>query len=113
MVTRTTLNFNRDRPGSAPACPRTAKGHRQRRWPSAGQRTGSDHPDVLGLLALAARGHVELDLLALLEGLVAVALDVRVVDEDVVRTLAGDEAVALLVVEELDGTGSHCLAPES
>ena len=45
-------------------------------------------------------------LLALVEGLVAVALDVGEVDEHVVALLAGDEAEALLGVEELHGTCS-------
>src|SRR5262245_2535375 len=67
----------------------------------------SDHPHVLRLVALATRPDLELDLLAGLEGAVATALDVRVMDEDVVLAVAGDEAVALLCVEELDGTDCH------
>ena len=49
---------------------------------------GSDHTDVLGFLALAAGGHVELDALALVEGLVAGGLDVGVMDEHVVAVFA-------------------------
>ena len=49
------------------------------------------------------RGDVELDCLTLFEGLVAVALDVGVMNEDVLVSLARDEAVTLLGVEELDG----------
>src|SRR5829696_9225578 len=60
-------------------------------------------PHVRGLRALGAVGDLELDGLALVEGLVAVALDGREVDEDVVAAVAGDEAVALLVAEPLDG----------
>src|SRR6478752_2099283 len=75
---------------------------------ASGQRGPSDDPDVLRLFALAARCHVELDLLALFEGLVAGPGDVRVVDEHVLAVVPGDEPVALVVDEELDGTGSHC-----
>src|SRR4029453_14888300 len=60
-------------------------------------------PHVRGLGALGAVGDLELDGLALVECLVAVALDGREVDEDVVAAVAGDEAVALLVAEPLDG----------
>jgi hypothetical protein len=63
-----------------------------------------DDANVLGFLSLAARGDVELHALAFAEGLEAVALDVRVVDEDIVPLIAGDEAVPLLSIEELDGT---------
>jgi len=48
---------------------------------------GSDDPDVLGLFALLAGGDVELDALALVEALVAIALDVGEVDEDIVPLL--------------------------
>src|SRR5436190_993057 len=68
---------------------------------------GSDGPDVLRFLALATGGDVELDLLALLQRAVAAALDVGVMDENVVALLAGDEAEALLGVEELHGTCCH------
>ena len=67
----------------------------------------SDHPNVLGFLTLAAGGNVELDALALVEGLVAVALDVGEVDEHIVALLTRDEAEALLGVEELHGTCSQ------
>ena len=50
---------------------------------------------------------LELDLLARLERAVAGALDVGVVDEDVVPVVTRDEAVALLGVEELDRTDCH------
>ena len=49
----------------------------------------------------------ELDRLVGLEGATAAADDVAVVNEEVLFTFTGDEAVALLVVEELDRTGSH------
>jgi hypothetical protein len=63
----------------------------------------ADETDVLGFLPLSARTHVELDDLAGLERPVAAALDVGVVDEDVVTLLTGDESEALLGIEEL-----HC-----
>src|SRR5206468_5917626 len=61
-------------------------------------------PDVLCFLPLAAGGDVELDVLALAQRLVAGALDVGVVHENVVASIARDEAVTLLRVEELDRT---------
>src|SRR5688500_17242160 len=76
--------------------------------PAARSRdSGSDDPNVLRLLALAAGRDVELDPLTLLEGAVPVALDVREVDKHVVAALASDEAVALLIVEPLHGASSH------
>src|SRR5262249_59258022 len=70
--------------------------------PSAGHAS-SDDSNVLGFLALAARGDVELDALALLQRAVALALNRREVDEDVVRAFTLDEAVTLLGIEKL-----HC-----
>src|SRR5918999_1556314 len=61
---------------------------------------------LLGLRALRPLRDLELDLLALFEGLEAVALDGAVVDEDVGRAGLLDEAVALRVVEPLDLTGN-------
>ena len=55
-----------------------------------------------------ALANLELDLLAFVQGLVPLACDLRVMDEDVLRLSVGrDEAVALRVVEPLDGAGSH------
>src|SRR6478735_2284680 len=65
-------------PGTAKAPPGEPDGAFEPR------RVGSDDPDVLGLVALATRGDVELDVLALFEVLVAAAGDVGVVHEDVV-----------------------------
>src|SRR5688500_5220621 len=83
--------------------------------PRAGGSTrtaaGLDDPDVLGFLALPTRCHVELDALTLIEGLVARALDVGEVDEHVFALPTRDEAVALLVVEELHGSSCHCCLP--
>jgi hypothetical protein len=67
----------------------------------------SDHTDVLGFLTLATRGDIELDTLALVERLIAVALDVGEMDEHVVALLSRNEAEALLGVEELHGTCSQ------
>ncbi len=70
----------------------------------------SDGANVQGFGALASGADLELDRLALFEGLVALARDVGEVDEDVFLSLTRDEAVALLVVEELDGSvgDTHC-----
>src|SRR4029453_5237782 len=59
--------------------------------------------DVGRLLALRAVDDVELDRLALREGLVPLALDRGEVDEHVVLPLARDEPEALLVAEPLHG----------
>src|SRR3954451_4480933 len=63
----------------------------------------SERAGVLGFLALPAGSDVELDALTLVERLVAVALDVREVDENIVALLPGDETEALVSVEELHG----------
>src|SRR5262249_17547659 len=60
-----------------------------------------DGPNVAGLIALFAGTDIELDALALLEALVARALNGREVDKHVVALLTRDEAVTLLGVEEL------------
>jgi hypothetical protein len=78
-----------------------------RRLQGNGVPLGSDDPDVLGFFALATGSNVELDVLALIEGLVTGALDVGVVHENVISSSAGDEAEALLSVEELDGACSQ------
>src|ERR1700722_19159419 len=64
--------------------------------------------DVLRLEAFATLGDVELDLLTLVEALVAAPLDVRVVDEDIlVPACGGDEAEPFFAVEKLDCSGCH------
>src|SRR5699024_1202138 len=71
-------------------------------------RNFSDRADVLGLRALLSLADLELDALVLLERLEARALDGGVVDEEVGGTvLRGDEPVALLRVEPLDGALCH------
>ena len=72
-----------DRAASARNDEAAGTGRRLRRTTSA----TSDHANVLRFVTLAARGHVELDVLALFERLVAVTLNVRVVDEDVLLAL--------------------------
>src|SRR5215467_15062105 len=68
---------------------------------------GSGGADVGGLRALRALGHLELHVLVLLEAAEAVAVNLGVVHEDVWSVGAGDEAVALLRVEPLDGYLCH------
>src|SRR5690606_12263965 len=74
----------------------------------------SERADVLRLGALGALRDVELDLLVLVERAVPARGDGRVVGEDVRATVVGgDEAEALVSVEPLHGTCSHCvLLPE-
>src|SRR6516165_6520193 len=88
-------------------------------WPAR----GSGGADAGGLRALRALGHLELHALVLLQAAEAVAVNLGVVHEDVRSIGAGDEAVALLRVEPLDGslchyapykgldTGPHCAVP--
>src|SRR4051812_19603753 len=65
--------------------------------------------DVRRGRALLALRHVEGDLLAFLQRLVAGRLDRAVVREQILAAVVGrDEAEALGVVEPLHGTCSHC-----
>src|SRR6516164_7886284 len=66
-----------------------------------------DYDDLVGLRAPVALRDLELDPLSLFEGAVAIRLDSREVDEDVLATVDGDEAVSLVRVEPLDGALSH------
>src|SRR3954452_13986256 len=63
--------------------------------------------DGVGLRTLRALDDLELHALPLVEGLVPVHLDGRVVDEDVLTAVDGDEAEALLGVEPLHGALCH------
>src|SRR5262249_7677580 len=86
---------------------------RTSRWQAGGRQPGHSEPDssnALRFLARAARGHVELNVLSLAQWLVARALDVGVVDEDVVAAVTADESEALLGVEELHSAGSQCIS---
>src|SRR5436309_15359180 len=68
----------------------------------------SDLCDVYRLRTLVARLLVIGDLGVLLERLEAASVDACVMDEEVpVALIGGDEAVALLVVEPLHGSGRH------
>src|SRR5437870_3361739 len=72
----------------------------------------ADLDDVHCLRALGAFALLELDLGTLGEALEAVAGDVGVVDEDILRAVLGrDEAVALGIVEPLDGSACHIETP--
>src|ERR1700748_3526946 len=64
----------------------------------------ADGANAAGLQALVALRDLELHPLTLGKALVAIALDLREVHEDVLTTVLLDEAVALLVTEPLDGT---------
>ena len=57
----------------------------------------SENADEQGFVALAAGADLELDLLAVFEGAVARAFDVREVDEHIVAVVAADESVACLL----------------
>src|SRR4029453_17468198 len=63
---------------------------------------------VRRLGALRALRHVELDLLVLLQVLVALAGDRAEVHEHVGAVRLGDEAEALLGAEPLHGSSCHC-----
>src|ERR1700758_4957013 len=70
----------------------------------------SDGPDALRLGALGAANGGVLDPLVLLQAAVAVSLNRGVVDEDIRRTVVGgDEAIALVRVEPLHCSLSHCV----
>src|SRR4051812_9472434 len=70
----------------------------------------SQRADVLRLRALGTLGDLELDLLVLVQGLVALGLNRRVVNEDVVAAaVLSDEAEALFCVEPLNSALSHVL----
>src|SRR3954468_20925694 len=83
----------------------------ERRDPRSGRAGKSDRADVLRLGALLALRDVELDLLALVERLVALGDDGGVVAEDVgAAAVLGDEPEALLRVEPLHSALSHAVS---
>src|SRR3954449_644795 len=91
-------------------CRRPVEGrrHLSGRWPVAVVGQTSDGPDRVGLRSLRALARLEGDALVLLEGAEPVALNGRVVDEDVRAVVVSrDEAEALLGVEPLDGALRH------
>src|SRR4051794_147555 len=74
-------------------------------WP---RRQASDRADLLGLRALLALRHLELDALVLVEAAVAVSGNRRVVNKDVSSVaVGGNEAKTLLSVEPLHGALDH------
>src|SRR5690606_1197162 len=89
--------------------PKTREGGPPRRRPALAESRepcGLRDSNVDGLGALAALAYLELDLHALVE--VHAVEDVAVVDEHVLAAVIGrDEAVALVAVEELDGSLCH------
>src|SRR6185369_2612607 len=90
------------------------KKKRQPKLPSgaAGKPCLGDWADLHRLLALGAILHFEFDLLVLLQGLEARALDFGEVGEEVLAAaIRFDEAEAFGVVEPLHGTGGHCVFP--
>lgn len=62
-------------------------------------------PHANGLRPLAPLLNIKLDALPLFEGAEALPLDGREVDKDIIRTLTGDEAIALLIIKPLNGPG--------
>src|ERR1700720_977351 len=77
-----------------------------------GSQMGSDALQVRGGKLAALAHHVVADLLALVEGAHAGALDRGNMDEHVLSAVGRlDESEALLVVEELHGTFSHLWPP--
>src|SRR3954464_9471585 len=74
----------------------------------------SDGADPVGLRALLALRHLELDPLVLLQAAVAAGLDRGEVHEHVGATpILADETVALVGVEPLHGSLCHCCSPSS
>ena len=64
--------------------------------------------DLVGLRALGSLDDVELDLIALFEALVPLALNGAVVNEDVRPAVAAEEAVSLCVVKPFYGAFILC-----
>src|SRR5579862_6335312 len=92
-------------PGAGPTAePGKIVGPGRIRGPPANLR---DDDDLVGLRAPVALRDLELDPLTLFEGAVAIRLDSREVDENVLATVDGDKAVSLVRVEPLDGALSH------
>src|SRR3954463_9872069 len=106
-VTAAVRPVRRHSPGERKRGPR----RRSAVTPVPGIPRGSDRADVLRLGALLALRDVELDLLALVEGLVALRDDGGVVAEDVgAAAVLGDEPEALLRVEPLHSALSHAVS---
>jgi hypothetical protein len=67
--------------------------------------------DALGERATIARLDIKLDSLTLDERLATLTLNLRVVNKDVGLAIDSDESPALLVIEPLNGSYSHCGPP--
>src|SRR6266545_1444806 len=92
--------------GSTPKSARCQGGLPRPRAPARSHR--GDDADGACLRTLRPVLHLVLHLRPLSEALEALAADRAVVDEDVLATVVlRDEAVALVVVEPLDGSGCH------
>src|SRR6185295_19642940 len=68
-----------------------------------------DQANFLCFFALLARSNFELNLVALVERLVATAFDVGEVDEHVAAAFSRDEAETFFGIEKLYGACGHCL----
>jgi hypothetical protein len=66
-----------------------------------------NNADVLGFFALLAGRGVEFDSLALFEVLVALALNVGKMDENVIALLTGNETKSLVSVKKLHSSLCH------
>src|SRR5919106_4597915 len=81
---------------------------------TCGDRLSAERSDLGGLRTLLALLDVERHALTLVEALVSVGLDCRVVHEHVrATTVRSEEAVALLAVEPLDGALCHSCSPRT
>ena len=99
--------FSRDRHRENPSRKTDGPFRGRRRLNVVPEKLRSGCGDVRGLSALGALHDLELHLLPLGEGLVAVHRDRGEVDEDVLATLTLDEPVTLLVREPLNGALSQ------
>jgi hypothetical protein len=64
--------------------------------------SGLYNDDLIGLGALGALDHIELDLVTLTKGLVAILEDGGVVDKQIGPVLPTDETITLCIVKPLD-----------
>src|SRR5690606_21284150 len=76
-------------------------------WENGHRGVLPELPDVRGLRAACTLDYLELYFLTFIEGLEALFIDGRVVDENVGPVGAGNEPVPLLIREPLHGAGLH------
>src|SRR5919109_716302 len=112
------MSAGRRRGRARPRSPHNSPPYKRGRPPSGAPaatsirvRSACGCHDVRGLGTLGTLDDLELDTLAFGQGLEAFHRDRGEVDEDVVATLALDEAVALLVRKPLDGALLHVRPP--